>query len=83
MTSFRRCKVYSSLLQCDLLNSSKKPSGNSAVGNEWLVLVVYFIWKGNISPLKVSANTSVIVQKNLFIIEQNILEKYIHKINAL
>ena len=53
------------------------------VGNEWLVLLVYFIWKGNISPLKVSANASVTVQKNLFIIEQNILEKYINKINAL
>ena len=29
MTFFRRRKVSSSLLQCDLLNPSKKPSGNS------------------------------------------------------
>ena len=62
MNSFRRRKVSSSLLQCDLSNRSKKPSGNSAVGNEWLVLPVYIIWKCNISLLKFSANVSVVAR---------------------
>ena len=60
MTSFRGPKFSSSLLQCNLLNLSKKLSGNFTVANERLVLSVYIIWKGNISPLKVSANVSVI-----------------------
>ena len=60
MTSFRRCKVSSSLLQCDLLSPSKKPSANSTVGNGWLALPIHIISKGNISPLKVSANVSAI-----------------------
>ena len=61
MTSLRRRKVSSSLLQCDLLNTSK-PAGNSAVGNERLVLPVYIIWKCNIFPLKVLANVIVIAR---------------------
>ena len=62
VTSLRRRIVSSSLLQYDLLNPSKKPSENSAVGNEELVLPVYIMWKGNISSLKVLVNVSVIAR---------------------
>ena len=48
------------MFQCNLLNPSKKLSGNLVAGNERLVSPVYIIWKGNISPPKVLANVSVI-----------------------